>query len=410
MTAQILAVIVTMLAGAAVARLLRGPEFIGLWYLYGSGVIAIALQWLPWWRLVVIVIAVLSVTTLALIRSVPALPRRSLIDAATGLILAAYASFATITNLWEWDAWGIWGLKARVFFEHGSVDWEFLLNPDNAFVHPDYPLLVPTALGLPAILGGAWDDRWIGIVTVATLASATMALREVTAREFSPNVSATIAFAFAALGSTQYVSTAETAFMACSVCGLAFLRAGEWRHASILLGLGALAKNEGLALIAAAAVALILMRRWRDVPRLWPAAAIATTWLIARAIHRLPTDVISGSLLDRASAHAASAGEMAGLLIRHTDRGWLWVAVILAVPFAIRAERLILAIVAIQLALFIAVYIVTPYDLAWHITNSWDRLSRQLIAMAAFAVMCAIAHDRDQPRINVAVEPSPSRP
>jgi hypothetical protein len=147
------------------------------------------------------------------------------------------------------------------------------------------------------------------------------------------------------------------------------------------------------------------MRRWRDAARLWPATAIAATWLIARAIHSVPTDVISGSPIDRASAHVASAGEMVRLLIHHTDRGWLWVAVIIAIPFAIRSERLLLTIVAIQLALFIAVYVVTPYDLAWHITNSWDRLSRQLIAMAAFAVMCAVARERAYPYPDHAARP-----
>jgi hypothetical protein len=364
---QLVAIVVTLVTGAGVSR----SKNIGLWYLYGAGVFALLLQVLPWSRWVVIPIAMIAIFFIKR----PEFPRFSTVDAATAVVLLAFASFATIGPLWEWDAWAIWALKARVFFEHGSVDWQFLATPSNEFAHADYPLLVPINLGLHAILGGAWDDRWIGLVTVAMLAAGTLAIRQITD-------SAVVALAFAALGASRYVSTAETPFIVLSVCAIAFLRAGEWRHASVLLGFAALTKNEGLALLVACAIA-----SRRDAVRLWPAAVIAAPWLLARAFHRLPGD------LSRGDFHGAAAADIARLLIQHLSMPWLWLAIAVALPLALLRERWILAIVGMQLLFCVAVYLITPHDVAWHIGNSWDRVSRQLVAMAAFAVVAALSRD-----------------
>jgi hypothetical protein len=394
MIAQVIAIAFTMICGAAVVRALGSRHWFGLWYIYGSGVVGLIFLFLPWSRGAVSAVGVVAVLAIILIRpkadSSPRL-RFSPIDVATIVVLASFASFATITALWEWDAWTIWALKGRVFFEHGGIDWRFLHVPENDFAHPDYPLSVSINLALPAIIGGTWNDRWLGVVTVAMLVSGAATIRENTAREFSPNVSASIALAVAALGGSPYVDTAETPFLVCSVCALAFLRAGIWPHSAILLGLAALTKNEGVALIAAVVAGLLITRRAREILRLWPAIAIASPWLILRAVHRFPTDVLSGSILDRAWKHVAEAPQILRLLAQHTDRPWLWIAIIAALPFALRRERLLFTILAAQLVLYAAAFFLTPYDVRWHIANSWDRLSVQLSVVAVFATLVALA-------------------
>src|ERR1051326_5399770 len=66
------------------------------------------------------------------------------------------SSFATIARMWEWDFWAIWGLKARTFFEFGTIDWRFLQSPWNDFAHPDYPLLVPFNYVYASLTAGVW--------------------------------------------------------------------------------------------------------------------------------------------------------------------------------------------------------------------------------------------------------------
>ena len=79
----------------------------------------------------------------------------------------------------------------------------------------------------------------------------------------------------------------------CSGAGLEMLPpvASDWRHASILLGFAASTKNEGIAMLVSAAIALLIIRP-RDVIRLWLSVAIAAPWLILRATHYLPTDIV----------------------------------------------------------------------------------------------------------------------
>ena len=58
-----------------------------------------------------------------------------------------------------------------------------------------------------------------------------------------------------------------------------------------------------LALLAAAVGALVCSGRWRDVPRLWPALAVAAPWQVLRAVHSLSTDLLAGPLQDRIVAN-----------------------------------------------------------------------------------------------------------
>ena len=399
MIAVLLAIAVTTLAGAAVARTIDADAPIGLWYLYGCGVMTLVLQVLPWSRALVIAIAVLSIAALTIRRrAVRPRLRLSPVDAGTLLVLAVFGVFATIKALWEWDAWAIWALKGRVFFEHAGVDWRFLEADVNAFAHPDYPLFMPINLALPSVVAGVWDDRWLGIIVVAILLSASLAVREITARDFSPHISASIALSLVALGSSRYVGTAETALIALAVAALAFLRAGEWRHAAILLGLAATTKNEGMALLVAVVVGLLMTRLARNIVRLWPALAIAAPWLILRALHRVSTDVVAGPVLGRLTQHLAESSAIVRLLVIHSDPRFLWIAIIAALLVTFRRERLLFTIVAVQCAICVSAYFLTPYDAAWHVSTSWDRVSRQIAAMAAYAALVALAEVSFAPR------------
>ncbi|HCE44751.1 MAG TPA: hypothetical protein DET40_14510 [Lentisphaeria bacterium] len=49
--------------------------------------------------------------------------------------------------LYEWDAFAIWGLKAKVIF-HEGLGSGYFSNPNLAYSHLDYPLLVPFLMGL----------------------------------------------------------------------------------------------------------------------------------------------------------------------------------------------------------------------------------------------------------------------
>lgn len=395
MIGVLVAIALVTLIGAACTRLIDQRAPIGLWHLYGCGAVALALLWLPWSRPVIILATVVALVVLAWKRTNvverPKTPRLSPIDGLTAVVLALFGFFGALSPLWEWDAWAIWALKGRVFFESRGVDWRFLESEYNRFAHPDYPLLVPVDLAFPAILTGSWDDRWLALMQLAILVSGVMALRSVTARMFSPAISAAMALTLAALGASPYAGTAETPLIVFAVTALAFLHAGEWTHGAILLGLAAMTKNEGASLAIAAAVALLLCRRYRNALRLWPAFALQVPWLVSRATHDLSTDVFGGALIERVSDRIGHAGVIVTELRHHLVHELLWiVALAVAVIVARRAVFPILT-TAVQAAACIAIYFITPYDPAWHIEYSWDRVSQQLLAMLVFAALAGLA-------------------
>jgi hypothetical protein len=393
-------------------------RLLGLACLYGTGVIyfvllALSVLHVRW--------TLISVTIAAIVVTVPFIRRLStqhsalsthlhVLDLFTLLTPFAFAWYATIAPLWEWDFWAIWGLKARVFLEAGGIDWRFLTSPWNTFVHPDYPLLLPFAYDFVALLGGGWSDRWLGLLFVAWALAFLFVARELAGRETTPLVAALVAFALSSLAVSHYVGLAEGTLIAYLGAGVLFVRRAmlfdddaAWRHGAILLGLAACTKNEGLAMLASTAIAIVAsdVRRWRRVVRLWPAAAIALPWLVLRALHDLPTDVVGGSIASRLAARLAEAGKILAMLNAELHGPWFWAALLLgivAAPFVVwRRESFVLLACLFQLALYVGAYFVTPHDPEWHIVTSWPRLTVQIAAPLTYTVMMALANTLREP-------------
>jgi hypothetical protein len=395
----------------AIDRNARGGALVGLSFLYGSGAVFLAMELLPW-KLPLIVAALLAIATVSwwsarrLRRAsgsrsgAPASsPARRVIsflaDATTTLTLLGYAFFATVAAPWEWDFRAIWGLKARVFFEHGGIDWRFLESRWNAFAHPDYPLLLPLNYDFLALVSGAWNDRWFGVLFVAYAAALLLVVRDLASREAAPPVAALITLALAGLACTRYVGLAEGALVAFGTAAILFLRNGEMVHASLLFGLAASTKQEGVTLLMAAAIALLLAGRVRDAIRLWPAFAIAAPWWILAAVHGVRSDLLAGGMLHRAAMRLSDIGQFAAMLLQWTPDAALWLAMLAGILIARAAERRReapwLLILILQFAAMLFAYLTTPYGLRWHIVTSWPRLARQLAPAAAFLTLILLA-------------------
>lgn len=407
MIAVVLALLVTTAAGAPAASR-HGRWSASLSFLYGSGIVFLSMVLLSLlqirWARSSVLVAMLTLAALTVL-----IPRRTIfspldrtrasgaIDAVTLAWIVAFAFFATEGAPWHWDFWAIWGLKGRVFFEHGGVDLRFLRSEWNQFAHPGYPLLLPANLALPAVLGGRWDDRWLGLLFAGFVAAGAGVARRLAARELAPAAAAAVGLVVATLGASPYVGLAEGPLIVFGTLGVAFVRAaarGEdaaWLPGAILLGLAANTKNEGVTLLLAVVTATLVTGRWRSAWRLWPGAAIALPWLITARVIDLPRGFSSGSPFARLLANLGSWNELAGQLLRATANPLCWLLVIVAIAITVRSERFTLLVVAMQLGAFLLAYLVTPWGAEWHIANSWDRLSRQLLAPASYAVLIALA-------------------
>jgi len=399
----------------AVDRRARGPLLIGTAYLYGSGLIFFVLLALSVahvrWTLMSVAVAGLPGCLVAWLvawhlgnqaTGQPGNPvRPHLLDLITLLTLAGYALYATLARLWEWDFWAIWGLKARVFLEHGGIDWRFLESRWNVFAHPDYPLLVPLNYDFVALLGGGWSDRWLGVLFVAWTAALLLIVRGLAAQELPPLLASLVTLATASIALSPYVGLAEGPLIAFGAAGVLFIRrailfddTAAWRHGALLLGLAANAKNEGLALLVAAGIAVLILRP-KMILRLWPAVALAAPWLILRATHALPTDIVAGSVVSRILARLPYAAPMARFLLARLHERWFWLALLAGIAIAPAARRrreaFVLLVTGVQLAFYITSYLATPHDPQWHIATSWSRLTVQLALPITFAVIMMLA-------------------
>lgn len=415
----------------AIDRHARGAALVGLSYLYGAGLVwatllALSVLHIAWTAATTTVTLVLCSAAMwgvvVMRRAGPQPPERTandlpldrcraaapIVDLLTTYTVASYALYATIARLWEWDFWAIWGLKARVFFEAGGVDWKFLRSPFNDFAHPDYPLLVPLNYAYAALVGGQWDDRWLGLLGVASAAAVLLIVRSLAAREAGAFAASVLTLAATAFVLSRYVGLAEGPFIAYATAAVLFTRravlfddTAAGRHGAILLGLAASTKNEGLALIACVAIALLAVSRQAMPPavakllRLWPAVAIAAPWLIARAFLHLATDIARGSYVSRVAERLPDALSIGGALLQWLPDASMWLLMLAGAliipPDRRRAERFVFTVVLLQLAIYLAAYFGSPHDVEWHIETSWPRLVRHVATPLLYVVMLALA-------------------
>ena len=203
------------------------------------------------------------------------------------VLLLGYALYATLAPPPEYDYLTDWGFKAKAFFEVRAIDWQLLGRSIDRNVHPDYPLLLPLTYDFIAVLRNGWNDAHLGIVHVAFAAALLLVIHETAWDDTRSRIAAVfIAIALIPFAATPWIGLAEGPFIAYATAALLLIRRGDLTLGAILLGLAASTKNEGLTLIAAAAIGLLCAGRKRDVVRLWPAVLIPLPWLIARSLHR----------------------------------------------------------------------------------------------------------------------------
>ncbi|HEX7681005.1 MAG TPA: hypothetical protein VF713_22905 [Thermoanaerobaculia bacterium] len=376
--------------------------------LLGIGICAAMPALLPWsrWFIVpaLLVIAVVM-AGLSAWRSAgssppgppPANSRWALLFYALALIaLIGYALYATVAPPPEFDYLTNWGFKAKAFFEVRVIDWQFLGHAIYFNVHPDYPLLLPLTYDFIAILRNDWSDAHLGVVHVAFATALLLVIHGAALEETKSRLAA--AFITAALvpfAATPWIGLAEGPFVAFATSALLLIRRGNMALGAILLGLAASTKNEGLALIVAAALGLVCARRARDVIRLWPAVVIPLPWLIARSLHSLVTDIAAGGVIARVIDHLRNPIPLvAAIASVSLGKPLLWIALAMGIVIVSRtlatAERFLIVTLGVQFACYIGAYLATPFNLAWHVTWSWERLVAHLTPALTYVVLAAL--------------------
>ena len=311
-------------------------------------------------------------------------PAAAALDALTALAVAGHGIYATLAPLGQWDFWSDWGLKAKIFSIHRAVDWVFLRDPANTFAHPDYPPLLPLTLDFFSLVRGDWEDRYVGLLFTAFGAALLLVARGLLRQELRQPVAASLAtLALAGPALLLWIGLAEGPLITYGSLAILMLRRASrasgatWTAGALLLGCAALTKNEGLALLFSAGLALFLFRGARVARRLWPAALLAAIWVIPRFVLGLKTDLFQGPVIARLTSHLAQSGLFLETLFRNWPHPLLWASLIAALILAaqqLAQERFLLSALLFQLFFYLFSFLVTPQDLVWHIWTSWARL------------------------------------
>lgn len=325
-------------------------------------------------------------------------PASVLADLPILLTLGGYGLYATLSPIPEYDFIGGWGLKARVFWHAHGIDWAFLASPENAGARVDYPLQIPLVFDFITVIRGSWEDRWIGLLYVGIAASVVLIIRAELLAECRSGFwarAATLAMMPAAL--SPWVGIGEGPLIAYGCASALVLRSAVRQNNRTLFLLGALllggcglTKNEGLAMVLAITCGVaVASGSLRALVRLWPAIPMIATWIVAKKVVGLQSELISGSVSDRLLQHL---GEWRVFLqaVSENPLGhrlfWagLIVTIALTMSRAVREERLLLTAIALQWLAYLWVYLTTPYPLRWHIGTSWERVLTQLVLLLAF--------------------------
>ena len=307
-----------------------------------------------------------------------------------------------------WDAWAVWNLRARFLFR-GGAQWRDAFAPQLAWSHPDYPLLIPgcvarvwTYLQADTVLVPISVSLLFGLATVG-LTYAALALLRSRTQGLLAAVCLLASTGFARSAAEQYADVPTAYFFLATLVLLACHDRFAPAHpgflvcAGITAGLAAWTKNEGmlfLVVIIVVRTAVIRFARLSLRRQLLPFALGAAP--VLAVIFFFKSAVAPGSellsehgwatvaKLTDAARYVQVARTFAEKCIQFGGG-----AVILLLLYRLlvgrtpdRESRRPAAAVGAALVLMVAgffmVYIVTPYGLSWHLTNSLDRLLLQL--------------------------------
>lgn len=272
----------------------------------------------------------------------------------------------------------IWNLRAKMVYGHGL---EAFTWPVEAGSHPDYPPLLPLVVAIGWHLFGM--SLWVPIALQAVILILPLILIRfpwwvitlliVTLTPFAASQTADLALGISLLA-------ASAAY---------YVRRSEW--VGIALGVGVLLKNEGLL------IALSMLLVWMVVERriVWRALLTWVPFVVILLLFKhwvgIPNDIVGEkemfARLMEVERYAFVAGKLlSGLLLFNAG-----VIPVLLIGSAIcrrtvSPDRIILLTLAMVWAGYYLVYVITPYDMDWHIRTSYGRLLVHLFPTLAFVL------------------------
>ena len=355
--------------------------------------------------------------------------------AALALLVATQVSMVRAAPHGNWDAFAIWNLRAKFLLAPGEL-WKRAASPLLERTHPEYPLLVSAFVARTWRLSGTVSPAaplataYLFTAAVAALVAALPAIARGTAAGLlailvffaSTSYLEQISWQYADIPLSFYIlatfgslvlgvfHTGRQSFLACAMSGL-------------FAGFAAQTKNEGTAFLALGCLALaaFLVRAvgapeaWRRL-RWWLAGALPGLALLVdfRLVLAPPVNLLRDQSLAQILGrliNTARLSELAQALIAETvalGDGWSHPLILLGLLAAVLRlewdERLGAVIgaagatLAGLLAVYAAVFLARPEDLAWLVGTALGRLYAHLWPLFLLLAFLVLGRPVDQKR------------
>lgn len=330
-----------------------------------------------------------------------------------GLFKAIQLGLASPTG--RWDSWAIWN-RAALFLYHQSPHQ---FSPELA--HPDYPVLLPSLVALGWRLVGSTSPMvplLVGVLFgVGTLALLFGALR----RWSTPRIAMLLVSVllvtqgFVAYSTAQYADVPLGFFiLLANVCLLLFQREASHRTlwmlaAGLAAGAALHTKNEGALFVLVLLVYLgyDALRQgsipWK--PLLAFAAGLlpyALVYLFFKFTLAPPNDILSGAAESDLLGKILDPGRYVTIASYFVRYGGLKILLaLLAAVLLLQHEDAKFALhpvwlqVVLLLLGYMAVYVITPKDLAWHLETSMQRLILHIWPLALLTLGLSLPPAQD---------------
>ena len=320
---------------------------------------------------------------------------------------SSIAKFYKLNPWGDWDGWAIWNLHAK-FIITGGKTWATLLhNPALEWSHPDYPLLIPLSvariwsligtvsplgsqlvaasfaigsLGLLISVVTLYKNKLLGLIVGAVLLGTPSFIRLTAAQ------CADIPLGYFILAAVSLILLSQLDHK--SDLSLQLL-------ASVFTGFAAWTKNEGMLftlVVVCSWIALNLRRKriMKSLPLLTGLLITLVPLLIFKLFLAAQNDLTSSHFLSRLSSlwninrHITILTYLKVIILKFGE--WS------IIPFYLMGLALIgkewrelkdnyalaVSIILLMLAGYYIVYLLTPLDLVYHLSTSFNRLLLQL--------------------------------
>jgi hypothetical protein len=313
----------------------------------------------------------------------------------------------------HWDAWSIYQRKALSMFHAGGLDARFFEAPSLAFMHADYPLLIPLLEAVEMKFGAAQDGTGLAVLPWMLFIAYVWTVVFISVRVVHspwPLIAGLVLLVVP--GGYRQALTAQADIPMAVFLGAGVLFVGSWLRTgslafliggALLLAGATATKNEGLlgAVVVLAAAALAartpLRRRW---PLLALGLVIATAlpWRLWLAHHGIHGDVpfAEGVAPRYLADHASRAGLAVHRLFREAfGANWPLIlpaalALTLTAVLSRRTRPLALFHLGAGIGFFGAlvwVYWISHNEIAWYLGTSAPRTVTALALIGISAVV-----------------------